>query len=449
MPTSRNTLLRLIRRLPLPPERAPTVIGIDDWAIRKGHTYASIVVDLERHQPITLLEDRTSETVEIWLREHPTITIISRDRSRTYAAGASAGAPAAIQVADRFHILLNLREAVAQELERHGVVLLRTLPDRGAPTAADSVELVHLSGDGVTPSTTTPQALQVAGASVQDVPLTTSTIYPTTPTGQRAEAARQARRAERFAQYTQMVELQQQGLSQRTIARTIGVSPRTVSRWSSLSQFPERSRRTGDTSCLDPYKPYLLERWQAGCQNIAHLWRDVQSQGFPGSYRLVSDYLAPLRRGEPLRQAPLESLVPEGAAPQPPCYTAQQLSFLMFRRTEELTALEQHDLAALEQENGVGARLNRLTQTFVQLVRERNPAQLVPWLQEAEESPFPELHSFAAGIRQDYAAVRAALELPWSQGQVEGQITKLKLLKRQMYGRAKLDLLQQRLLHAA
>ncbi len=110
---------------------------------------------------------------------------------------------------------------------------------------------------------------------------------------------------------------------------------------------------------------------------------------------------------------------------------------------------ERPDLAPLQQEHGSGAALYGLTQAFTQLVRDRTPEQLETWLQEAEKSPFPELHSFVAGIRRDEAAVRAALELPWSQGQVEGQITKLKLLKRQMYGRAKLDLLQQRLLHAA
>jgi len=274
-------------------------------------------------------------------------------------------------------------------------------------------------------------------------------IYPDTPTGCRAEAARQARRTERFAQYMHMLELQRQGLNQRSIARMVGISPRTVSRWAAMGQFPERKRRIGDTSALDPYKAELLERWQAGCHNIAHLWRDIQSEGFSGSYGLVYEYLAPLRRGEPLRPAALEASIPVGPTAQQSTYTARQLSFLMMRRSEELTVTEQQDLAPLQHENGDGSALYHLTQTFAQLLRDRAVERLDPWLQEAEESRFPELHSFVAGIRRDEAAVRAALELPWSQGQVEGQITKLKLLKRQMYGRAKLDLLQQRLLHAA
>jgi transposase len=134
---------------------------------------------------------------------------------------------------------------------------------------------------------------------------------------------------------------------------------------------------------------------------------------------------------------------------QPSSYTARQLSFLLLQREEELAVTEQQDLTPLQHEHGDGSALYHLTQAFAQLMRDRAVERLDGWLQEAEESPFPELHSFVAGIRRDEAAVRAALELPWSQGQVEGQITKLKLLKRQMYGRAKLDLLQQRLLHAA
>jgi transposase len=448
MPASRNTLLRLIRRIPSPPERAPTVIGIDDWARRKGQTYGSIVVDLEHHQPIALLPDRSAETTESWLHNHPTVTIISRDRSTTYAAGASAGAPDAVQVADRFHILKNLREAIEQELQRHGIVLERTGAD------AEEPEVLEQGGMDL------PPALEehpdgVAALSVQPIqegPLrrSPSAIYPDTPSGRCAEAARLARRAERFAHYTQMLELQRQGLDQASIARTIGISSRTLSRWSAKGQFPERKRRTGDRSDLDPYKAYLLECWQAGCQNVAHLWRDIQTRGFGGSYRLVYDYLAPLRRGAPLGEAVLEASVSEErVVRQPTFYTARQLSFLMLRRSEELTETEQRDLAALQQEHSDGSALYHLTQAFAQLMRERAVERLDPWIQEVEASSFSELRSFVVGIRRDEAAVRAGLELPWSQGQVEGQITKLKLLKRQMYGRAKLDLLQQRVLHAA
>jgi transposase len=418
MPTSRNTLLRLIRRIPPPAERAPTVIGIDDWAKRKGQTYASIVVDLERHQPIALLEDRSAETVETWLQAHPTVTIISRDRSTTYAAGARSGAPDAIQVADRFHILQNLRQAIEHELERNKIVLARTAADAALPTVSDLVGTdgpAELGEHAEAAALLSPHPIALT---VQDDPphVAPAAIYPDTPTGCRAEAARQARRTKHLAQYMHMMELQRQGLSQRRIARMVGISPRTVSRWAAMGQFPERKRRTGDMSGLDPYKAKLLERWQAGCHNIAHLWRDIQSEGFSGSYGLVYEYLAPLRRGEPIRPSVLEASVPVGPTGQPSSYTARQLSFLLLRRKEELTVTEHQDLALLQQENEDGNALYRLTQGFAQLLRDRAVERLDVWLQEAEESPFPELHSFVADIQRDEAAVRAGLELPWSQG---------------------------------
>ncbi len=309
MASSRNTLLRLIRRIPPPPERTPTVIGIDDWARRKGQTYASIVVDLERHQPITLLEDRSAETVETWLQAHPTVTIISRDRSTTYAAGAARGAPDATQVADRFPILKNLGEAVEQELERNNIVVVRTGLDTEKPTAPDVAETDLPASPRDDLDSAAALLSHAAPATPHHGPTTlaASAVYPDTPSGLRAAAARQARHSERRAQYTRMVELQRQGLDQRTSARTVGISPRTVSRWSTRGQFPERRHRTGDASSLDPYKAELLERWQAGSPKIAHLWREVQSQGFSGSYGRIYNYLAPLRGGGPVRGPAPES----------------------------------------------------------------------------------------------------------------------------------------------
>lgn len=103
---SRNTFLRLVRQLPLPEPAPPEVIGIDDWAWLKGQRYGTIIVDLERHKPIALLEDRNAETLAAWLQQHPTIRIVARDRAGTYADAANNGAPQAIQVADRFHLLV-------------------------------------------------------------------------------------------------------------------------------------------------------------------------------------------------------------------------------------------------------------------------------------------------------------------------------------------------------
>jgi transposase len=419
---SRNTLLRRVRRLPPPAASRPCAIGIDDWAKRKGHTYGTIVVDLDRRCPVDLLEDRTAETVAAWLRAHPEVTVVARDRAEAYASGVTQGAPDAVQVADRWHLVKNLREAVEAELRERP-----TLPWCPSPAPAEAL-----------PTGTPPHAS----------PADSAPLYPATPTGRRAEAARQARRTQRLGQYEQACSLRQQGLSMARIARQVGVSPRTLCRWFAAEAFPERKRRTGETSCLDPYTPMLHQQWEAGCRNATHLWRTLRAQGFPGSYAVVYRYVTALRCGQPVRSSDSARPAASPGATPPPSLTARQLSYLFVRRPEQRTPGEQAHVAQLQQHDATIAQIATLTATFLQMVRQRTPSELQTWIETVLTSGLPDLKRFATGLQQD-AAVRAAFELPYSNGQTEGQVTRLKLLKRQMYGRAKLDLLRQRVLHAA
>src|SRR5216684_1314359 len=171
-------------------------------AKRKGHTYGTIVVDLDRRCPIDLLEDRTAETVAAWLQAHPEVTVVARDRAEAYASGVTQGAPDAVQVADRWHLVKHLREAVEAELREQP-----TLPWHPPSTPAEG------SPTGALPSP----------SSADHAPM-----YPDTPTGRRADAARQARRTQRLGQYEQACALRQQGLSMARIARQVGVSSRTL-----------------------------------------------------------------------------------------------------------------------------------------------------------------------------------------------------------------------------
>ena len=419
---SRNTLLRRVRSLPTPAAPRPCAIGIDDWATRKGHTYGTIVVDLDRRCPVDLLEDRSAETVAAWLQTHPEVTIVARDRAEASASGVTQGAPDAVQVADRWHLVKNLREAVEAELR-----VRPTLPWSSPPAP----------GEALPPS-----------ALAHPRPADPGPMYPDTPSGRRAEAARHAHRTQRLGQYEQACALRQQGLSMARIARQVGVSPRTLCRWFAARAFPARQRRTGETSCLDPYTPMLHQQWDAGCRNATHLWRTVRAQGFPGSYAVVYRYVRTLRGGQPGRSAVPVRPAAAPEAPHPPRLTAQQLSYLFVRRPEKRTPEEQAHVAQLQQHDPTIAQIATLTETFVRLMRTRTSSELQPWLETVLTSGLPDLKRFATGLQQD-AAVRAAFELPYSNGQTEGQVTRLKLLKRQMYGRAKFDLLRQRVLHAA
>ena len=417
---SRNTLLRLLRRQPAPSFPTPTVLGVDDFALRKRHTYGTILVDLERRQPVALLPDRTADTVAQWLREHPGVKVIARDRSTAYAEGARQGAPAATQVADRFHLLQHLREALDQVFATHEKVL-EAVNDLGRQ---QPVFLPDGTGAVPVPPPDTPA-----------------------PAQQRA-TQRQARRQ---SVHAQVWTLHRQGWTGAAIAQQVGLSLRTVQRDLRAAAFAGRKRRSdhGD-SVLNPYKPYLLERWNAGCYTAMRLFRDLQQRGYPGSYGPVAAYARRLRHAQglaPGQRCPRQS-PPSVAEPVCQPLTPRRATWLVLRREAKRTEAETHQLVQLREQQAAVAEAVDLAQDFAQLVRQRQPDALEPWLQRATASTLEALQRFAHGLRDDYAAVKAGVTLPWSTGPVEGHINRLKMLKRQMFGRARLDLLRCRFVGA-
>jgi transposase len=426
LPGSRQTVLRRVRDYQPAEGPAPRVIGIDDWAYRKGHRYGTIVVDLERGCPVDLLEDRLAETVAAWLRAHPEVTVVARDRADAYASGVTQGAPDAVQVADRWHLLKNLREAVEVELcQRPSLPWSPPLPE------ADTAPAGTLDA----PAREAPLALHTPEA-------------PEAPPGPRADVARAARRAQRLAQYERARALRDEGYTWAVVAQQVGVPQRTLRYWLAREGFPERKRRTGDRSSLAPYRAYLQQRWEAGEHSATQLWHELRAQGFRGAYRGVARVLAPWRQRKLGRKrGPMTAAVP--TPPGPPALTARQMAYSLLRRPDQRTAAEQRQLLHVQQADPPLTTLATHTEAFVQMVRERAAERLEPWLEGVLASPWRELKRFAQGLRQDYAAVKAALTWPYSNGPTEGHVNRLKLFKRQMYGRAELDLLRQRVLYAA
>jgi transposase len=418
---SRNTLLRLLRRQPAPSFPTPTVLGVDDFALRKRQTYGTVLIDLERRSPVALLPDRTAATVAQWLREHPGVKVIARDRSTAYAEGARHGAPAATQVADRFPLLQNLREALDQVFLTHEQTL-------------DAVNaLMHQQ----------PVALADGAVAVpvppHEIPL---------PAQQRA-AQRQARRQ---ALHTQVWALHRQGWTAPAIAQNLGMSLRTVQRDLRSATCAGRRRRSDrGESVLNPSKPYLLERWNAGCSTAMRLFRDLRQRGYAGGYGVVAAYARRLRQAQGLPPGHRRARQPLPAVAEPPCQplTPRRATWLVLRRERQRTEAEAQQLAQLRAQQAEVAEAVDLAEDFATLVRQRQPAQLDPWLQRATTSTLEALQRFAKGLYEDYEAVRAGVTVPWSTGPVEGHINRLKMLKRQMFGRAHLDLLSRRFVGAS
>ena len=416
-PASRMTLLRLVHALPLVEVPTPRVLGVDDWARQRGRTYGTILVDQERHRVIDLLPDRTAETLASWLRTHTGVEIICRDRAGAYADGVRQGAPTAIQVADRFHILVNLRDAIERLLTR-----------KHAAVRAAAEELVSTPSE----ASTSPTSLATAAA-------------PTLVTGQRltrAQREQRDHRAQRQARYEAVQALHAQGVSARQIARRLHLARGTVNRFLRAEGFPERQARRPQPTLLTPYTAYLQERWEAGCHNASALWRELRARGFTGGRSTFRYHLARWRAADP--RPMLKSIAPT-ARP----VSVRQATWLLLEDPSTLAPSERAYVEVLCQRCPEAERARSLAQAFGALVRARDQAALASWVDQSEHSGVPELRGFATGLRRDWAAVEAALCLPWSNGQTEGQITKLKLLKRGMYGRASLALLTRRLVLAA
>ena len=415
---SRNTLLRVIHRLPLPVSPTPTVLGVDDWSLRKRHTYGTILVDLEQRRPVALLSDRDADTLAQWLRAHPGVQIITRDRSKAYEDGARQGAPAAIQVADRFHLLQNHAEGLDQVFNAH-IQELNALNDARSQTP---VPQPH-----GTPAAPVPPPLNATDAVVQA----------------------QQRRARRLATYEQVWALHQQGSTGYAIARQLRIGKSTVFRYLRTATFPERRGRSDrGRSMLDPYKPYLLSRWNAGCREALALFAELKDQGYSGSYPTVARYAQRLRQAQGLsaRQRVTRKPVPAVSEPETPLLTPRRATWLVLRRPDTREAREAQVLTALQGQHPALAEATQLAQDFAQLVRNRQPDQLEPWLERAASSVSEVFQRFTKRLREDYDSVKAGVTLPWSHGPVEGHINRLKMLKRQMFGRAKLDLLSRRFL---
>ena len=441
MPTSRETLLRLIRSTAVPQRKTPQVLGLDDFAWKKGDRYGTLLVDLQAHCPVEVLPDREAATVVRWLRAHRGVKIISRDRAGAYAEAATRGAPRARQVADRYHILVNLREALKGTLARTSGSLPEVAAQRGEPRASSQPAMASLQVSRAPEE----QAPEDERAGAPQDQREASGARPLTV----AEQRRQISRTNRLARYEQIIALHRQGLSQRAIARQLHVSRKVVHRSVRAGTFPERVPTGRRQSKLTRYLPYLRRRWEKGCHNGLQLAREIQAQGFRGSASLVGKLTGDWRARLPGPPERVRGKKRQAAAPVKRRLSPRHASWLFVKDQQLLTADQRALIERICHTNVDLQDLYQLGQDFVQMVKKRQARRLDLWLAQAHQSSSVELRGFAAGIKRDYAAVKAALSLPWSQGQVEGQITRLKFLKRQMYGRAHFDLLRSRVLRRA
>jgi transposase len=399
-PVSRSTLLRLLMSVP-DPEHAtltPRVLGVDDFALRRGQIYGTVLIDCQSGKPVELLAGREAQPLADWLQAHPGVEVICRDRSGAYAEGARLGAPGAVQVADRFHLWQNLGKAVERCVARHRPCLRPVDP---APSQPE----------------------------------------PSPPQQAPDQARPVGRFAERAARHHALVhELLTQGHGIRAITRHLGWGHHTVQRYARARTWQELvdGKWQGPRpSKLDTFKPHLRQRWEQGATNAAQLHREIRALGFAGSYALVRDYLEHYRHA------------PEPMAPVPP--TVRQVTGWLTRHPDQLTDDEHLRLkAVLEQCPELRAATGHV-RAFGEMLTNLGGQALPAWITavRVDADGVPALAAFAAGLEHDLDAVTQGLTTRWSSGPIEGRVNHIKMVKRQMFGRAGLPLLRKRVLLTA
>lgn len=432
MPTSPDTVLRRVKDTPDDIDPPPRYVGVDDWAMRKGQRYGTILIDLERGRVIDLLPGRDGVALKVWLKEHPSVEVITRDRWAAFARAAAEAAPQAKQVADRWHLLKNLREAVERLLARLSRDVHQAL--REAPPSAESGSLgPAVPQADFPPAVVAPAVAQTPGAAPESNPLTPR------------QQAREAKRRQRIQQYERVRALHAEGLSPRKIARAVGVSVKRVRRYLRAERCPDWNPGRQRLTQLHRFAAFVDAWITRGGRNAADLYRRLFEQGCRASYdavrRFVNRRLGSTGRPGP-RVGPLTPPVP--AVP-----SARQLSFAIIRREEDRTEEQQHQVKRMQAGDAGLQEGLKLAASFAALVRKTAKGTLIDWLALTDRSGCAELRSFAASLRQDEAAVTAALTEDWSNGPTEGHVNRLKLLKRSMYGRAGLKLLRARVRQAS
>lgn len=402
--TSGDTLLRIVKCTPLPPRTHGKVVGVDDWAIRKGHRYGTIVVDQESRQVLELVKGRLAEDIQPWFMTHPQVEVVTRDRSFDYGSAVKSALPHAQQVADRWHLLLNLRH-LAERVVASAYRRLKQFP---------------------VPPELRPQRPR----------------YLRSP---REQIRRDASRQHRLDYYQEIQRLKQSGLTASQIMMLLGRNYYTIRFFYNAPEFPERMPGRSPHSILTPFLDYLEARFQVGTMNSTQLYEEITAQGYKGSKGTLTKWLQARRllEGEDAGVAATSLPITDTSSALP---SSLKLAWLLVLPEQKLTERDQAMLKHVLQDEAV-AHCHTLVHHFRTALLDRDGDGFDQWLQTAEQSSLKPMRSFAKSMRDDYAFIRAAFTSPWSNGQTEGQVNRLKFIKRQMYGRASFDLLRQKVLY--
>lgn len=408
MTSSDTTILRLVESEVFSPSEGVTAVGVDDWAYKKRNSYGSILVNLHTGRAIDLLPDREEETLRKWLEMRPEIKVMSRDRYSNYKKAITTGAPQAIQVTDRWHLLKNLGEAVQKVLVRQYSKVNAMLSQK--------------------------QILNEPERAVFDQHIP----------GESESCEENSQGGIRLQRFKQLKALQGKGHSIRAMARHLNMSRRTIKRYLDMKALPRRSQSRSNP--IEKFFPYIKKRMEEEPDILLiTLWQELKSQGYTGAYTTLSEALKyyGIRVGK--KAGRTKKLPAQAGASFKP--TSAAIWFV-----SDQTKLSEGQQKLIDKLCTSSEELQEIfthAQSFRKMMAERSGnTELKKWIEKSTRSGVKEMASFAKGLLTDYNAVKNALTLPWSNGPVEGNVNRLKTIKRQMYGRAGFELLRKRVVYS-
>ena len=418
-PISPATMIRTVKKISYcTNQQTSGVIGVDDWAFKKGRNYGTVIVDLVNARIVDLLGDREAETLAIWLEKHPEVHTVSRDRASAYALGIRKGAPQAVQVADRFHLLVNLRDALQRSFHKHSAVLKAAFKEFTEQKNPDKPQYGEEISEHsiIKPSVHTPENTSLFTGNVS---------------------------LQRQFKFEKAKELYSKGYGIGPIAKHLNASRRSIRKYIRLDVLPARTEPVYSQliSNFDKFRQYLSANYKPGITTYRQLHQTIVANGFNGKYSSFCDRMNQLVKGGEMQFVSQNANIALKPLPDIKIWSITKLSFMALSDVDKLNVTDKEFLDFLYSSSSMISEASELASQFKKLFHTKEPGSLQKWIERAIKSD-SSLKTFAKGILLDYEAVNQAVISSISNGQVEGQVNKLKTIKRKMYGRAGFDLLK-------
>ena len=417
LPVSSSTITRIAHKQQLPIIKQPVILGVDDWAFRKGVSYGTVLIDMETSRPIDLLSSRDSANLKEWLKKYPAIKIVTRDRSGAYSSAINEICPDAIQVADRFHLLMNLSDALDKYFKSISKEIRKVIKDK-----TDEILSLAANEDPCKNRDFKNQLLMQAATESKDIPVD-----------------------QRIYNFNKVKELQSKGTPIKRIATILKISRNTVRSYFIQETLSPRIHPRSVN--INLFSGYILSRLNIEGYKRNDIFDEILGLGYNGGRTQAFDYINKLRLEYSLTTLD-NNEVQQKMIPYVKSLNSRKLAKYIGGSMSDIEDPDEKSCMKTLIENlpelQIVRKLVRIFRTMIKC----GSGNITRWIDFIKRSKrkLSGLKSFAYGLSRDINAVQNSIRLPWSNGTVEGHVNRIKSIKRQMYGRASFELLRRKVI---